>query len=267
MIVRCISFVAALALGAPASFAQTPAGGLAGVELLPGWRTERGTHMAALRIRLEPGWKTYWRSPGDAGIPPQFDWSASRNVSGAATFWPVPEVFDLNGMTSIGYAESVVLPLEISLPHPEATARLTGTVSFGICREICVPQEATVDAVLPASGGTVDGSIAAALADRPMGPGAAELAGIECGFETTAEGTALTARLDMPALGDEEIVVVETSDPGIWVSPAETARNGQVLNARVELVAEDGGPLALGRDELRFTVIGEARAVDVRGCS
>ena len=80
-------------------------------EVLPGWRTENGDHMAALRITLNPGWKTYWRAPGDAGIPPLLDWSGSGNLESAEVTWPTPEVFSQNGMRSIGYTEELVLPV------------------------------------------------------------------------------------------------------------------------------------------------------------
>ena len=56
--------------------------------VLTGWRMENGHHMAALRITLAPGWKTYWRAPGEAGIPPRFDWTGSDNLSAVTVHWP-----------------------------------------------------------------------------------------------------------------------------------------------------------------------------------
>jgi DsbC/DsbD-like thiol-disulfide interchange protein len=75
---------------------------------------ENGGHMAAVELQLAPGWKTYWRSPGDAGIPPSFDWSGSENVKSVRLHWPAPEVFEANGMQTIGYHERLVLPVEIT---------------------------------------------------------------------------------------------------------------------------------------------------------
>ena len=61
------------------------------LSVIEGYRTSRGTHMAALKIQLQPGWKTYWRAPGDGGIPPQFDWSGSKNIKGVQFHWPRPK--------------------------------------------------------------------------------------------------------------------------------------------------------------------------------
>jgi DsbC/DsbD-like thiol-disulfide interchange protein len=83
-------------------------------ELLTGWRTSDGTHIAALRLNLAEGWKTYWRVPGNAGIPPQLDWSGSQNVASVQTHWPQPAVFEQNGMYSIGYHDELVLPIEFT---------------------------------------------------------------------------------------------------------------------------------------------------------
>ena len=74
------------------------AGGQAAVGTLDGWRQPDGSRLAAVEIRLAPGWHTYWRVPGDAGIPPSFDWSGSSNLASVAYEWPRPEIFDSFGM-------------------------------------------------------------------------------------------------------------------------------------------------------------------------
>ncbi|MEJ6478965.1 MAG: protein-disulfide reductase DsbD family protein, partial [Octadecabacter sp.] len=96
-----LTLAALVALSVPA--AADPMDGVAAFDILPGWRTDRGTHMVAVRISLAPGWKTYWRAPGDAGIPPQFQWDGSQNINAAQFHWPIPEVMNQNGMRSIGY--------------------------------------------------------------------------------------------------------------------------------------------------------------------
>src|SRR6056297_1113481 len=100
----CARLGLALLAAAPASAhaeAAMPAD-VVRAEVLPGWTTGAGTRMAALRLTLAPGWKTYWRAPGDAGIPPAFDWSGSRNLKGVAFHWPAPDVFQSYGIRTIG---------------------------------------------------------------------------------------------------------------------------------------------------------------------
>lgn len=255
----------ALTCAASPAIAQTMPEDVAEVSLLPGWRTERGTHMAALRIDLAPGWKTYWRSPGDAGIPPVFRWTGTRNVSTAAVHWPVPKVFDQAGMRSIGYGGSVIIPIELGLRDARDAARLAGEIEIGVCHDICIPYSTTVAAALPA-GGSADPRIAAALGDQPATARASGAGPLACRIDPISDGIALTAQLDIPRLGPDETVVAELPGTDLWISPAETRRDGTTLTTRVEIVPPDGGPVALDRGALRLTVIGGGRAVDIRGC-
>ena len=62
------------------------------VVLKKGWRKESGDHIAALQITLAPGWKTYWRQPGDTGIPPRFDFSGSENLTILDVIYPAPKI-------------------------------------------------------------------------------------------------------------------------------------------------------------------------------
>lgn len=233
------------------------------LEVLPGWRVEEGRHMAGLRFRLAPGWKTYWRAPGSAGLAPLYDFADSTGVAGVEVRWPVPEVFHQAGMRSFGYAGEVTIPLEVAVAP--GAARLAGSVEIGVCDEVCVPVRMSFDAVLPEGGGR-DPLIVAALVDRPMTPDEAG-AGATCAVEPAGEGVALTVRLSMAPLGGAEAVVVESDDPSLWVSDADAAWEGGALVARAQAFARDGGALALDRGGLRITVLGDGRAVDIHGCA
>ncbi|NMM43533.1 hypothetical protein HH303_03525 [Rhodospirillaceae bacterium KN72] len=103
-----------------------------------------------LEFRMEPGWKIYWRTPGDAGLPPEADWSKSDNVASVAMQWPVPERFEIFDIGTLGYEGAVVFPLTVALNNPGAPTTLAGTVDFLICSEICVPGTADIDLTLPA---------------------------------------------------------------------------------------------------------------------
>lgn len=122
--------VAALCLSAWSASAEAFTEDTAKVGLLPGWRTGDGVHMAALSVRLAPGWKTYWRAPGEAGIPPSFDFAGSQNVQGVVFHWPTPEVFSTNGMTSVGYSDQLVLPIEVRPRDAGAPALLRAEVDM-----------------------------------------------------------------------------------------------------------------------------------------
>ncbi|MBL4812660.1 MAG: hypothetical protein JKX69_09980, partial [Rhodobacteraceae bacterium] len=115
------------------------------LRVLPGYRAANGQHFAAFQIDLAPGWKTYWRAPGEAGIPPVVTWEGSQNIQAAQFHWPVPQVFNQSGMQSIGYAGQVTLPIEISVADSSAPIHLSGQLQIGVCEEICVPVSFSFD--------------------------------------------------------------------------------------------------------------------------
>ena len=100
------------------SVAQSLPDDILHAELREGWRLPGGTQMAALHLTLAPGWKTYWRAPGEGGIPPSFDWAGSENIARVAFHWPKPQVFDINGVRVIGYRDELVLPMEFTAADP-----------------------------------------------------------------------------------------------------------------------------------------------------
>ncbi|MCI2399567.1 protein-disulfide reductase DsbD domain-containing protein [Aliiroseovarius subalbicans] len=239
---------------------------VAQVDVLPGWRLPDGTHMAAIRIRLAEGWKTYWRAPGDAGIPPAFDWSGSRNLGAVAFQWPTPQVFETNGMRTIGYSHELVLPARLTPLRAEDPISLKGRLAMGVCRDVCMPMQTRLKATLPVVT-TPDAMIERALAQRPDTAREAGLRSATCRIDPIADGLRLTTRLTLPRLGREEVVVMELPDPAIWVSEANVTRSGDTLVATSEMVAPDAKPFLLSRDSLRFTLLSNGRAVDIRGCA
>ena len=252
-----------VALAAPAhAFTQED---VVQAQLLPGWRMDTGHHMAGLALELAPHWKTYWRSPGDAGIPPQFDWQGSQNVKSVRLHWPSPTVFHTNGMQTVGYVDGLVLPLEVTAVDPTKPVHLRARVDIGVCNEICMPAEVRVQGDLPAQGAG-DSAIKSALKARPETAKEAGLQGISCDVEPIADGLRLTARIDLPARGGPETVVFESGVAGVWVAEAQTARQGGALVSVTELVGSSGAPFALDRSGVTVTVIGKGRAVEIQGC-
>ncbi len=103
-----------------------------------------------LEFKMKPGWKIYWRSPGDAGFPPRIDWAGSRNVGNATISWPAPLRFTVLGLNTSGYKKEVVLPLTLRLSEPGKPVRLRAKVEYLTCAEICIPYTAALALDLPA---------------------------------------------------------------------------------------------------------------------
>ena len=104
--------------------------------LLPGWTQPDGSRVAALEVTLAEGWHTYWRAPGDAGVPPQFNWSGSRNLKSVTVRWPQPDVFSQDGLRTIGYHDTLVLPFIVTPKNAGKPVRLNGSFDLGVCKDI-----------------------------------------------------------------------------------------------------------------------------------
>lgn len=232
--------------------------------LLPGWQAEDGTRMAGLRIGLDPGWKTYWRVPGDAGIPPRFDWTGSRNIADLRVRWPRPESFESFGMTTLGYVSDVVLPLEITPEDPDAPIRLRLAFAYGVCEEICIPEHARLSLDLPAGAQGGAQAVAAALDRLPRRAEAVGARMARCALERTEGGGRLSAVLELPGPPDPRALAVVEAPAPLWFAPAELAARG--ARAEVSARLETAGPGWADRGAIRVTLIEPDRATVFRGC-
>jgi len=235
--------------------------------VLPGWTLPSGDRMAGIELTLAEGWHTYWRTPGDAGIPPVFGWQGSRNIAELQISWPTPEVYDQNGMRSIVYHNRVVLPVRIAARDADAPVRLRGTVDLGVCDDICIPKSITFDAELPPGSAKPDPRIVSALAAIPYSGNEVGARGVTCTLSPASRGIALRAEISVPSAGGPEVVVIETDNPNLWIAEAQTQRHGDVLVAETRLEHVEGASFAVSRSGLRFTVLGARHAVDIRGCT
>lgn len=195
--------------------------------------------------------------------------------------WPRPEVFESAGMRTLGYHDVLILPFEAAPAEAGKPINLSATVDLGLCDDICVPAHVAVDSraeaaqppvpsraeVLEASrsdlppAGT-DPEITRALARVPDMGGAQPA----CTVEEIADGLRLTARLHHAPLAGSETAAMEVEGGAIWVSEPELSRDGDLLTARADLVAETGAPFELDPSRLRLTLIGTEAAVEFRGC-
>lgn len=122
---------------------------------------------AGVEIRMQPGWKTYWRYPGDSGVPPVFDFAASDNVESVTVLWPAPVRFSDGGGNSIGYKAAVIFPLRVA-PRDEAkpvTLRLS--LDYAVCETLCVPAKAKIELALSGTAGSQEATLRAAEARVP----------------------------------------------------------------------------------------------------
>lgn len=118
---------------------------------------------AGIEIKLGAGWKMYWRHPGEAGVPPRFDFSGSENVTDVTVMWPAPQRFSDEGIHMIVYKDRVVLPLRVVPENAAKPVRLRLKLVYGICEKLCILAEAQSELLL--SGGTITHEPAVAAAE------------------------------------------------------------------------------------------------------
>jgi DsbC/DsbD-like thiol-disulfide interchange protein len=185
---------------------------------------------AGIEIALDPGYKTYWRMPGEAGVPPAFDWSRSRNLASVTPAWPVPRRFDEAGASVIGYAgDNVVLPLRIAASDASAPVWLEVKLTYAACNIICVPEKGEAALVLrqDAPDGLYAALIEAAAREIPRRLEAAALGldrpqSVRLSLAPGRKGLALR-----PQLGDQErILDMFVEGPENWLFGAPKAVPG-----------------------------------------
>lgn len=106
--------------------------------------------MAGIQLRLDAGWKIYWRSPGETGVPTSFDWSGSENVAEARVYWPTPIRFSDFEFETYGYEREVVFPVAVTPKDPTRPMILNTHMTYGVCKNICIPMDVTLEIEVPA---------------------------------------------------------------------------------------------------------------------
>jgi DsbC/DsbD-like thiol-disulfide interchange protein len=131
---------------------------------------------AGIEIRLKPGWHTYWRYPGDAGVPPRFDFAGSRNVQAVTVLWPAPQRIPEQGSSVIGYAKDVILPLLVVPQNRAKPITLRLKVEYAVCEKLCVPAQGTAQLALADGHSSWDAALSDAQSrvpkKRALGEGA-----------------------------------------------------------------------------------------------
>lgn len=114
--------------------------------------TTKNKYMVGLHIKMRKKWKTYWRQPGDAGIPPFFSWKGSENIKSVKVLWPAPLRMVDPYVTTIGYEEEVVFPIVFEAKDDSKPIQAKLNFSYGVCKDICIPEERKVNFAVPVRG-------------------------------------------------------------------------------------------------------------------
>jgi DsbC/DsbD-like thiol-disulfide interchange protein len=192
-------------VGGSLSTAQEPGASLwsagihSGVRLLDGGARpeDPDRRLAGLEIRMDPHFKTYWRTPGDSGLPPVFDWSGSTNLRAVEVAWPAPTRFEDQAGSSIGYKSRLVLPLHVTPSNPAEPVVLDLRLDYAVCEKVCIPAHG--EARLKLGVGQISTPAAAVIEDF-----LSQVPAVQAPSETAAPGIRSVA----PVGEDRSVVVV-----------------------------------------------------------
>lgn len=181
---------------------------------------------AGLEVSLEPGWKTYWRAPGDAGLPPAIGWTGSDNVSAATDFaYPAPHRFTVLGIDTVGYEGDVVFPIRLKPERPGEAIAARAQVDLLICAEICVPERLALTLDLTAGPANPSEHANAIAKAKAQVPGDGRAAGLTLA-SLEAAGTILRAHVATEAPFTDPDIFVETEPYLSFSPPTDEGRDG-----------------------------------------
>jgi DsbC/DsbD-like thiol-disulfide interchange protein len=216
-----------------------------------------GGDLAGFEIALSPGAITYWRDPGEAGLPPTLDFSGSENVAGVEPEFPAPKrIREADGGEAFGYDGGVVFPLRVKPRDPTKPATLRLTADFAVCEKVCLPAKARLELMLPsAPRSPLAGAIDAALAAVPRAVAPKDFGALEA---LDADSWRLCSAHED---GPPRDLFVEAPE-GWWLKTTPAQANG----------ARDCFTLTIGNKPkdaalpitLRLTLTGGAGAVETR---
>ena len=224
--------------------------------LVPG----EGTALrGGLEIAMEEGWHTYWRVPGDAGIPPQLDFTSSSNLANIAVSYPFPERYHDGSGLSLIYRGHVTLPLTVEPLDPDLPVTLTVNALFGVCDVICIPAKTTLSVTLaPRSGDDPRARIAIEQAQRRL-PGAPQAGRFDV-ESVTPKDDALEIAVRTP---DADFIDLFAEGPQDWFlsQPQLILRQGAVARYRLPLDGMPEGEIVSGRT-FTFVAVAGGEAIE-----
>jgi DsbC/DsbD-like thiol-disulfide interchange protein len=222
---------------------------------------------AGLDILLMPGWKTYWRYPGDSGVPPRFDFSASSNVKTVDVLWPAPERMADGGGQSIGYHDRVIMPLHVVPKDPSQPVQLQLKLSYAVCEKLCVPAEATARLALASEQSANDALLKTAEARVPKpaalrAPGPIAIRAVH----REANGPRPRVVVDVAAPQDLAVDLFAEGPTAEWALPLPEPKASAAPGLRQFAFDLDGIPAGAPTKgaEITLTLVSVAGAIEVK---
>ena len=259
----------ALLLGAPAHAADASPwveDNYSGIRLIAGVNKSGAESLGAgIEIKMQPGWHTYWRYPGDSGVPPRFSFAGSDNLASATVLFPAPHAFTDEAGTTIGYKGNVILPVSVVPRQKDKPVTLRAKIDYAVCEKLCVPAEARLELTLDRTSGADNAALAAAEARVPQPVSAAE-AGLTARRANDDKRKPLVF-VDLAADTGQQVALFVEGPTAEWALPIPKPAQGAPPGHQHFGFELDGLPPGVdptGAFELTFTIVKGDRATEVK---
>jgi len=222
-----------------------------------------------LHFEMKEGWKIYWRSPGDAGFPPQIRWDRSQNVKEFEMLWPLPKRFSVLGLSTLGYEDEVVLPIAVRVLNKNRPVLIRANLSYLTCNKVCIPYDTELHLDLKSQEGfnSTDGQLIDRYLKRVPLLGIREELSI-ISAKSTGPSRASKLKIEVRADGgfNEPDLFVEgpegyVFEPAKWQS-LKAANDGLFTVGYRDLIKTSGKNRALTGEKLRLTLVNGETAIE-----
>ena len=220
---------------------------------------------AGIEIKMQPAWHTYWRYPGDSGVPPRFSYSESDNLATVKVLYPAPHTFTDEVGTTIGYKGNVILPLRVFPRQKDKPVTLRAKIDYAVCDRLCVPVEAHVELTLAGMGGEDNAALAAAEGRVPR-PVSATEAGLTARRANDDKRKPLVF-VDLAAPTGQPVELFVEGPTAEWALPVPKPAQGAPPGHAHFVFELDGLPPGVdpnGPFELTFTIVKGGSAIEVK---
>jgi len=220
---------------------------------------------AGVEIRLAPGWKTYWRYPGDSGVPPSFRLARSENVASFSVLWPAPQSFADGSGRSIGYKERVIFPLHIVPIDAGKPVVLRLDLDYAVCEKLCAPVDAKAELMLDGRPSAHESTLARSEARVPKSAALGDGGPLAIRAVTRDAGGSRARVLVDVAAPDGHVELFAEGPTPDWVLPVPEPVAGAPAGLRRFAFDLDGLPAGASADRvtLRFTAVADEAAIEV----
>ena len=243
------------------------ANGLVSAKITDGWIEKDQKLIFGLKIDLNKNWKTYWRLPGHAGLEPLFTFDKSENVLAAKIIWPSPIIFGEENLSSIGYKDSVLLPLEVRPIDTSKPIKLEIQANIGLCEDVCIPVTLNVSYFATPGQNQENYEILGAILSEPIKSDDIGFQPPQCIIKNGELIMEFNEKNVKTGIENIELFVIEVGSSVFYVNSKKAYVFDDRITVSTKNSVETELPGVISRETIKTTIIGSNQSLEFVGCS